>query len=253
MSDQDIFDNKQEQKQEKETPSQAQDDMFADKLNMIKNEHGEPKYKDVATALEALSNSQQFIETLKAEKADTAQELELVRAELAKVGNIQDFVEKIAPTNPATPPAATPETGDGLSEEKVAGVVEQMLSRKEAERRAQANLSTVVNKLSELHGEEAALFIKTRATELNTTASELKELAKTNPTMALTLLLPDGQAQKPAAPSQSSIIPPIKSTDDNTQPVFERGVARGGHTNKELMDMWERSKAYTKKRLNVEG
>ena len=58
-------------------PTPSSNDQLANLLTGIKNERGEPKYKDVQTALEALRHSQEYIPTLKQEKeANDAKTLE---------------------------------------------------------------------------------------------------------------------------------------------------------------------------------
>jgi hypothetical protein len=96
------------------------------------------------------------------------------------------------------------------------------------------------------------LHISQKAKELNTTPAALKELAKTNPTMALTLLSA-GSVKSVSLPSQSSVIKPITPNVDNPRPVVERGAARGGFSNKELAEMFNKSKAFTNKRLGLES
>ncbi len=59
----------QSQVQQPEQPAapQPSDNVFADQLASITNERGEPKYKDLPTALQALKHSQEYIPSLKQE------------------------------------------------------------------------------------------------------------------------------------------------------------------------------------------
>lgn len=250
MSDQDVFGDNNNPTPAGD-PSTSQNDPFADQLSVIKNENGEPKYKDVGTALEALNSSQQFIGTLKSEKATIEQELANAKAELAKMGSIEDFVNKISPNAEPNGDPVTPETSGGLSEEKVAQLLDQRLQAQSAKAAEDANLTSVIESLSSVHGDKTAEHIKTKAAELKITPAALKEMAKTNPTVALTLL--GGGNQTSSAPAQSTTIPPMTKPDDNSPPVFERGVARGGYTNKELVEMFRQSKEHTNKRLGLEN
>lgn len=251
MSDNDMFQEKttSTEQQKTETPSSTSTDPFADKLNGIKNEQGQPKYKDVETALEALAASQQFIEQLKAEKAEEKRLREEREAELTKMGSIDDFVKKLNPTTQTEEKVATPQTSTGLSEEKVAELLEQRLAARDQQSVQTQNLQTVTAKLSELYGDKSSTYIQQRATELGTTVTELKQLAMNNPKMALAAL-GGGTVQK-QAPSQPSMNLPYTPSEDNQPPKFDRGTTRGGLTSKEVAERFKQSKAYTNKRLGV--
>lgn len=251
MSDNDMFQEttNTEQPKQTETPSSTSTDPFADKLSVIKNEQGQPKYKDVDTALEALAASQQFIEQLKAEKAEEKRLREEREAELVKMGGIDEFVKKLNPSTQTENKVETPQTSTGLSEEKVAELLEQKLAAREQESRGMTNLQEVTSKLSEVHGDKSSAFIQQRAKELGTTVTELKQLAMTNPRMALAAL-GEGKTSTPT-PTQTSMNLPFKPSEENKPPQFERGTTRGGLTSKEVAERFAQSKAYTNKRLGV--
>lgn len=250
MPDQDPF-NQEQNNQNTGDPSASQIDPFADQLSAIKNDQGEQKYGSVAEALKALNASQQHIKTLESEKRQDREQLEQARAELARMGSIDDFVKKISPTAAPTETQETPVVAEGLSEEKVMKMVQDRLEAQSAQAKAEQNLSLVVDKLSSVYGDKTSEHIAAKAAELQTTPAALREMAKSNPSMALTLLggVP---ASSSSAPSQSTTIPKLTPPDNNPKPVIERGIARGGYTNKELVDMFRQSKAYTDKRLGLD-
>lgn len=134
MSDQDdIFGNEPKPNQTNPgDPGTPPSDPFADKLAGIKNENGEQKYKDLNTALEALSASQQFIPQLQNENAELKKQMEEMDAKLKQMGNIEDFVNRVSPNQPATPPAepATPVQPQGLGEEEIAKLLDQRLDQR---------------------------------------------------------------------------------------------------------------------------
>ncbi len=256
MSDQDMFnqENKEQEvtPEQKETPSSSTDDIFADKLKKIVNERGEPKYKDVDTALEALNASQQFIETLKQEKSQADQELEQAKAKLEQMGNIDDFVKRVSPNAKAKEEEPTSPTTNSLSEERVQALLQEQFDRREQESRKASNLSEVTKKLSEVHGDKAAAFLKTKAEELGTTIEGLKELSSTNPKMALALLgSPASNKPKPSQPSSVNL--PLNTDGDNVRPQFEKGTTRGGLTSKEMTERWKQSAAFTNKRIGLDN
>lgn len=254
-SDQTMFDDENKQEIPPTTPVTPQTDPFVDKLMLIKNEKGEPKYKTVDDALVALAHSQKFIEDLKAEKRATEEALAAERAEREKLGNIDEFVKKLNPNAKPTQPPATPANEDGLSEERVAQLLETTLQKREREKLMQNNLATVQEQIAATHGEKATDFIRNRAKELNTTPAALKELAMTNPTMAMTLL-GGGSAKPNPTPSQPSLTKPaIAPKDANVPPRVElgKGVTRGGLSNKELAERFRQSKEFTNKRIGLES
>lgn len=253
MSDQDIFENKETEEQITQEPPVTQEppsDPFVDKLSAIKNENGEPKYKDVSTALDALSASQQFIEQLKREKREVEEKLLEREEKLQKMGNIDDFVNRITNTAKPQEPAKTTEDSKGISEDMVRQLLEQQLSQREGAAKKQANLDQVVHELNQRYGDQAAARIKDKAKELGTTPEELKELSRNNPKMVLSLFV---DSKVSSAPSQSSTFSP-RGSDKIEPPKIEngRGIARGGYTSKEMAELFRKSKEYTNKRLGIE-
>jgi hypothetical protein len=254
MFDESQTNNKNTNKQE--TPASHSDDPFSDKLSAITNERGEPKYKDVDTALEALKESQQFIEQLKAEKQQVEQEKREREEQLAKMGSIEDFVNRVSPNaQPKKEDELTDEVPKGLSEEKVAELVQAKLQEQETQKTAKQNLETVMSKLSEVHGDQAAAHVKQVAEKLNTTPAALKEMAMSNPTLAITVLGGGSSNSTAPAASHSTRSSPYGQQDNNEKPTVERGkgAARGGLTEDEVRSLWKKSTEYTNKRLGVQS
>lgn len=233
-----------------ETPKPSSNDGLADLLGNIRNENGEQKYKDVETALAALKSSQAFIEQLKREKREIEDKFSQTKADLERMGTIDDYVKRLQ-SNPAAnePPKETPKGEGSLSEEQVARMLEQRLTEREQRAVESANLQRVEAELRKAHGDNAVTFIQQKAQELGMTVPELQALAKRTPAAALQIF---GAAPgKPNAPSQSSVYPPRKVDEDNPIPQFEKGVTAGGLTSRELVDRWKAVKDYTHKRLKV--
>lgn len=239
-----------EEPKQPETPAPSSNDPLADLLSGIRNENGEQKYRDVETALAALKSSQAFIEQLKREKREIEDKFTQTKADLERMGTIDDYVKRLQ-TNPAAtePPKETPKGEGSLSEEQVARMLDQRLTEREQRSMELANLQRVEAELKQAHGDNAVAFIRQKAQELGMTVPDLQAIAKRTPAAALQLL---GAAPgKPNAPSQSSMYPPRKVDDDNPMPQFEKGVTAGGITSKELVDRWKSVGAYTHKRLKV--
>ena len=248
MSDQDPF----KKEDEPVTPVTSNDNPFADKLTQITNESGEPKYKDVETALDALKASQEHIRKIEEDNKLLKAEKEKTEAELLKLGSIDDFVNKITPNAQPTPAQETPKLEDALSEEKVAELLQKTLTAEKQKEQQASNLNKVAAAINEAHGDQAKAFVSQRAKELNTTTQELQELAKSNPAVALTLLNVEVKTPQNPAPS-------LTVTNSNTQkpkddlPKPARSVTQGGMTNKELGAYWKEVAEHTNKKLGVES
>lgn len=250
MPDQDMFGLETEQQNAGETLQSAQPDLFADKLKEIKNEQGEQKYADLPTALDALKASQQYIETLKAESLAAKSAEAEARAEAERLGNIEDFVNRLKPNTPTAEPKETPKVEAGLSEEKVAQLLQAQLQKRDQESQQESNLVKVTSKLSEVYGDKSATHLEQRAKELGTTKAGLKDLAMANPQMALALLVT--QSPSSPKPSHSSLTSTQNAAPAIERPKVERGATRGGRSDRELAELFRKSKEYTNQRIGLE-
>jgi len=262
MSDQDVFDDTVDDKNNQpddtnntnpgSNPPPSSEDLFADKLKEIKNENGEPKYKTVEDALEALNHSQQFIEKLKTEKQELEDQWKQTQGELETRESVEDVVKRLTENNgqPSNREGDQPQE-NGLDEEKVQQLVTSVLSQREQETQANQNINTVQAALVEQYGDQAKTVIQQKATELGTTPGEIKELAKRNPKMALTIL--GGATPNSTQPSTSSVSPPRGPSNELEKPKFDKSLTRGGASNKELAEAFNKVKEYTNKRLGVEN
>lgn len=248
MSDQGIFTDPDKKQPEGSTDPAQNTNPFGDKLTKIVNEEGKPKYDSVETALDALAASQAHISKLESEaKARELKEQELT-AKLQEMGNIDDFVKRLKPD--AKPEDANPTEGgvQGLSEERVAEILEARLKEQASASSKQENLNKVLNALSTTYGDNAASVVLARATELGTTPSALQELAKENPDLVLAAVS-GGQKAPKQAPAKATHKFGLKPNEDNPQPKFDRGITRGGISDKDMAERFKQSKEWTMKRL----
>lgn len=222
---------------------------FVDKLSAIKNENGEPKYKDVEAALEALQHSQQFIETLKQEKAQEAEKAKQLEAELEKRQSVDEAVERLMGKQSQEP--ADQRASSGLDANSVEEMVSNMLSKQRQQEVEANNLTQVVSQLTETYGDKAKEVIGKRAAELNTTPAELETLARTNPSMALDLLSGVKVEGLPATVKTSQMTSTTPK-NDLEPPKFEKSIISGGMTSSEVVDAWRQVQNYTNKKLGVE-
>lgn len=183
-------------------PAVQPDNAFADLLSSIKNERGEPKYKDVQTALDALRHSQEFIPQVKTENEQLKRELEAARAEAARVRELEQTLQQLSsgqqPQQQSTP-AQT-----GISADEVAKLVSQTLERQRAEEAARANTQTVVQKMAEKFGPDAEKVFYEKAKEFGMTVQQVNALAAQSPQAVLNLYGVDAKPAQTGFPSISS-------------------------------------------------
>lgn len=163
-------------------------------LESIKNERGEPKYKDLNTALQALQASQEYIPTLKTQYETERLEAQRLREENARLKTIEETVEALTQrqTQNGTPPPA------GLDEGQIAELVNRTLSAKEAQAKSQANQLEVVSSLQHVFGADAEKKFNEKAQELGMSVQELNALSAKSPKAVLSMLGVTGQsAPKP--------------------------------------------------------
>lgn len=87
-------------------------------------------------------------------------------------------------TPSATPSTATGGTKESSTEPDLSGIedlVESLLTKKDRERIAQANVSQVNAKLEEAYGTEASAKVKEKATQLGISVERMKEIAAESP------------------------------------------------------------------------
>lgn len=169
-----------------QTPTQ-ENDALTTKLQAIVNEKGEPKYANVDTALDALKASQEFIPSLKNQVTEQEAEIARLREQVAKQTGVQEALERFA--NHQAQPEPTKETPTAtLGEEDVKSLVQDLFASQAATTKAEENFNQVQSALVNQYGDKASEHIANKAKELNTTAEHLRDMARTNPTMALQLL-----------------------------------------------------------------
>lgn len=229
------------------------DAQAADLLLEIKNDKGEPKYASVEAALKALKESQGFIQTLLSEKKEVGDELFNTQEELKKRQTLEELAEALKSKRQPAEPTKTPEgTPKGVADMDIDALLESKLSARETIQREKVNLESVISAVSNKFGDKAKEHIQRTAEQLQTTPEKLKQLAAENPALALRLLDAPGSESK-SKPTTSTVNAPRTLPTDNDIPVFERSAARGGMSNKELVDRWKQVQAYTHKKLGVES
>lgn len=159
-------------------------------LGSIKNERGEPKYKDLPTALQALQASQDYIPTLKTQYEAEKSEAQRLREEVARLKTIEETVAALTQRQEAS---ATP-APVGLDEGQIAELVNRTLSAKEAKAQADANVLSVVSSLQNAFGTDAEKKFNEKAQEMGMSVAEMNTLAARSPKAVLSMLGVTGQS-----------------------------------------------------------
>lgn len=166
------------------TVPNTQTNPLATLLNEIKNERGEPKYKSVEDALNALKHSQEYIPTLKQTKDELEARLQEVSAKAAKVEALELIVQEL--TQKVGQPQQT--TQAGITPEQVAELVTQTLTKTQLQAKEQENVTTVVTTLKNAYGDKAEEVFGKKAEELGLTIAEFNAMAKRTPQAVLQLV-----------------------------------------------------------------
>ncbi len=187
--------------------------LFDDKLKTIVNDQGQPKYKSVEDALEALKASQVHIKQLETEQSVRDAEILRLREETKTKEALEAVVQRLAnnaaPNPPVTPPSA------GLSEDAIAKLVGGVLDQRSAEQKAQANIDSVSNVLSSKFGDKTKEMVANKAAELGMTPQELGTLSSTKPALVLSLF--GEKAPAPANPVTPSVSTPLGTPPTDTE------------------------------------
>ena len=213
-------------------PASPQSDPLQDLLLQIKNERGEPKYKTVQDALVGLQHAQTHIQTLLTEKRTVDDELNSLRPTAAKLSELEKVVQQLTQSAPAQP--ATPAV-QGLSEEQIATLVEQTMTKQQQASVAKQNVATVVESVKKAFGDKAEQVFYDKAKELGMDVASFNTLAARTPAAVLKLLNLDKPATPQQFPSTSSVN--TSAFEQNTESFIGRNKKslQVGATHSEIM------------------
>lgn len=226
--------------------------LFADKLKEIVNDQGQPKYKDVNAALDALKAAQDHIKQLETEARSREAETTTLREAATKATALEEIVNRLT-NNSQTKPNVETTTNAGMSEEQIVATLEKLLSTKDAQRVAQSNLDNVQNALVTKFGDKTKEVVAQKAKELGTTPSELGALSSKNPQLVLTLfgLVAGNNNSNPTVSSTNTPVNPPPQNDELKRP--EVSILSGaGATDKNRKALMAQIKADVYKKLQVE-
>lgn len=167
-------------------------DPLADLLASVKNERGEPKYRDVTEALNGLKHAQEYIPSLKSELSAKDQALNALQAEVDRLRTIEQTVFDLKSQQA---PAAAPQAPVGFDESRIAELVAQTISQREVQSTQKANLNTVVSSIQQVFGADAEKVFYDKAKEFGMSNEEMNILASKSPKAVLTMFGLKGEPQ----------------------------------------------------------
>lgn len=209
------------------TPPNVQpDSVIATLLSEIKNERGEPKYKNVQDAIVALKHSQEFIPQLTEQVRQREADLVTARAEAARAAELERSLEALTQRRENTPPQGSP----SLTPEQIAELVTQTLTNRQKQELATQNMANVANTLSASFGTEAERKYNEKAAELGMTVPELNALAARSPKAVLDMLGAKTPTPSGAPPQSSANTAGFQTHQDSFVGRNSKGVILGATT-----------------------
>jgi hypothetical protein len=227
MSDQtNVFDAPNDNSGQPATQQPQTSNPFADQLAGIKTEEGKQKYDTIEKALDGLTHAQDYIPQLKTQVNTQEAEINKLRAELEQRQSVEDVVSRLTSQQQAPAPAETPQVSQGLSEERVANLVQQQIAQTQAQAAEVTNKQKVNASLVGKFGNKAGEVVAEKAKALNTTPQQLEAMAASNPDMVLALF--NTQATSGVSTTTGSInIPPTAPSEREPLARPEKSLLSG--------------------------
>lgn len=248
MPDQSIFgkeNNQEEATPQNQPPSGGggvpNNDPFADLLGSIVNERGERKYNSVEEALKGATHAQDFIKQLKEENERMRNELSMKNDLEERYRNIEESVKKL--TSREAPNEPTPQ--NGVSQEELSAIVNNILHTRDVETSSKKNLDTVVSAMLTKFGDQAEKEFYGKAQEFGMTKEGIESLARTSPQAIFRLFGIDGVQNKPASPNPtvgSVNTSGISPREESSIKPSTRRILNGGTTHDLLAEVEDAKK-----------
>ena len=227
-----------------EDPSPQVVDVFADQLNMIKNESGEPKYDSVPKALEALQHSQQYIPEIKSQLHARDQEIATLKEQLSGASTLDDVMAKFnanqeqAPEDTQTPPNA-------LDEQAIIKLIRSQSNQDRQQTVATTNEAAVSKVLVEKFGDKATEALTSKASELGMTIETMKTLAQQSPNAVLQFFGTSNVAPQQTVQSSvtTQLTPPKEGGLEKPEKSLMAGAKYGeqlGYLNKVRQEVYKK-------------
>jgi hypothetical protein len=165
----------------------APEDVITD--NFLENLVGEgKKFTDPEALAKGKYEADKFVEDLKRQNAELREDME----KAAKLDELMELVknQNVKPTEQAQTPVVDPSdtSSDQMTEETLKALIENHVSERDQQTTKAHNLAEADKVLTQKYGDSANAVLKARASELNMSVDEMKELASKNPKAFLRLV-----------------------------------------------------------------
>lgn len=161
-----------------------QPDAFATLLATVKNERGEPKYRDVNEAFNGLKHAQEYIPQLKGELSQKEQALQAAQARIQELLEANNSLLSLT----STPVPQSQPAPQGLDEKAIAELIARQIDERNNAATSQQNVATVVSTLQSVFGADAEKAFYSKASELGMSVPEMNALAAKSPKAVLKML-----------------------------------------------------------------
>lgn len=184
------------------------------------------KYASVEDALKSVPHAQNHIQKLEAE-------LQQLREEVTKRKTTEELLAELKSGVPHEEKPSAVE----IPQDKLIGTVEQIISQREAAKKAEQNVDFVISKMTASFGEKAKEKFITVAQESGLTIQQLNKLSETSP-MAVLKLAGLAEAPKEQIPGKiSSTVNPASIQSAN--PAVPSARVPKGASTKDMVAAWK--------------
>ena len=213
------------------TTTPAED--YMEQLASIRNEDGLQKYASIRDALTGTAHAQEFIRTLKEEKAALELEREALVDELANRMSVEEAMSQVASQQPQVQTVQT-----GVGREDVYSIMKDYEQSKVRESNRKSVIDTLVNHCAG-DSNKASEMIANRLSSVGLTRDQLSELAETSPKAVFELFGIHGKGTSSMAAATSGTI----NTDAFALSNSHREVVKPkplpiGATRQHVVDQW---------------
>lgn len=188
------------------------------------------KYSTPQELAKAAVHKDQFIEQIKRENAE-------MREALSKRNNEEEFLSRIEKVvQPKSPePQDTPVRRDDVKSAITPEDVEQIIEQREAKRKREENLTSVMSKLQEVYGDQYKSRVQSQAQQLGVGTDFLTDVAAKNPQAFYKLL---GLDQQPRKDDIFSPPPRTQVTTTTSSPSSQKDYQYFQNLRREKGDSW---------------
>lgn len=195
------------------------------------------KYKSVEDALKSIPHAQSHIQKLE-------EEMKQMRDELSRRKAAEELLEEFKAPRQQEPQAQT-----NLDASTLAALVDQTLDQREAKKRQEANINTVISSFNEKYGEKAPEIYAKIAQANGLSIQFLNSVAATSPAAVLNLAGLNSQSQPVPGKTGSSVNTEALTSHPN-QPALSAKLPKGA-TTKDLVTAWKNAGTMAKQELGI--